>query len=652
MCSSCALVLSPTARDLILPPPLAPPFPSPPPSSSPSAMATTSRALRSTVGALPVPSSTSCPFLFHSNALPVSVLPALAQKFRGQCPFLSSIHFSKHVAAKMDAAQQPARSSSSLGYAQRSESGSDLPPSMLPTIPSSTANTSTPLTLPTLKTGPVRLSSSPSISVPATAPPAAAVAKAAVAPSTPATPASADAVIAAKLAALKNEGRYRVFIDIERQRGAFPSAYHHPAPSPSTSTLTPSPTVPPPEVTVWCNNDYLGMGQHPVVLSAMARTLSESGAGAGGTRNISGTTPHHTRLEAALAAAHEKEAALVFTSGYVANDATLTTLGKLLPHCHFFSDALNHASMIEGIRHSGAQRTVFRHNDVEHLRELLAAADPSHAKVVVFESVYSMDGDIAPIAALCDVAEEFGALTFLDEVHAVGLYGDKGGGVAQRDGVSDRISIISGTMAKGYGVFGGYIAGSALVVDAIRSFASGFIFTSSLPPAVVAGCEASVRYLMTSQVERRAHQERAQRLKEALIAANLPVLLSPSHIVPLMIADAKLCKQASDLLLHRHHIYAQPINYPTVPRGTERLRLTPGPLHSDEMMERLVAALDEVWRELGIPRQFSYVTVNGVVHVERDGAGEPITCCNVEEKRGGGESGTLRAIDGGKQLWM
>ena len=619
-------------------------------------MASTSRALRSTVGALPVQSSTSCPFLFHSNALPVSVLPVLAQKFRGQCPFLSSIHFSKHVAAKMDSSsQQPARSSSSLGYAQRSESSSDLPPSMLPTLPSKSASASTPFTLPTMKTATIRLSSSPSISVPAVAPPAPALTKAT---STPATPASADAVIAAKLATLKNEGRYRVFIDIERQRGAFPSAFHHPAPSsssPSTSTsttLTPSPAVPPPEVTVWCNNDYLGMGQHPVVLSAMSRTLSDSGAGAGGTRNISGTTPHHTRLESALAAAHEKEAALVFTSGYVANDATLTTLGKLLPNCHFFSDALNHASMIEGIRHSGAQRTVFRHNDVEHLRELLAAADPSHAKVVVFESVYSMDGDIAPIRAICDLAEEFGALTFLDEVHAVGLYGDKGGGVAQRDGVSDRISIISGTMAKGYGVFGGYIAGSALMVDAIRSFASGFIFTSSLPPAVVAGCEASVRYLMTSQVERRAHQERAQRLKESLIAANLPVLLSPSHIVPLMIADAKLCKQASDLLLHRHHIYAQPINYPTVPRGTERLRLTPGPLHSDEMMEKLVAALDEVWKELGIPRQFSYVTINGVVHCERDGEGQVITCCNVEEKRGGGESGTLRAIDGGKQLWM
>ena len=616
----------------------------------------TTRAIRSTVGALPIPSSTSCPFLFHSNALPVSVLPALAQKFRGQCPFLSSIHFSKHLAAKLDA-QQPARSSSTAVASASLESADELPPA----FSSSAAPIRMDFTPPTLQRSPSM--SQPLMSVvqhaqtPAPAPTPAPAADAAAgvvaslaavpAPLTATAAAAADAVIASKMRTLKDEGRYRVFIDIERQRGAFPAALHH-AQTKATEAALPS------SVTVWCNNDYLCMGQHPVVLDAMHRTLTASGAGAGGTRNISGTTPHHTRLEQTLAEAHEKEAALVFTSGYVANDATLTTLGKVLPHCHYFSDALNHASMIEGIRHSGAKRTVFRHNDVDHLRELLAAADPAHPKVIVFESVYSMDGDIAPIKAICDVADEFGALTFLDEVHAVGLYGNKGGGVAQRDGVSDRVSIISGTMAKGYGVFGGYIAGSALVIDAIRSFASGFIFTSSLPPAVVAGCEASVRYLMSSQHERRQHQARAKALKEALIAANLPVLLSPSHIVPLMIADAKLCKQASDLLLHKHHIYAQPINYPTVPRGTERLRLTPGPQHTDAMMARLIAALDDVWRELSIPRQFSYIQVNGVVHVERDDAGNAITCCNVEGlgRRGERELGTLRAIDGGKQLWL
>lgn len=562
------------------------------------------------------------------------------QKFRGQCPFLSAIHFSKHVSAKLD--QQPTRQQSTSLAAHRVAANNEY------------ADTAAAISAINAQRG--KLSSSPPPRTASPAAPAASAQKAAAASkplSTPprATPASsapahsaaalsspavAHSIIQAKMKQLKDEGRYRVFIDIERQRGAFPAALNHSHP-----------------VTVWCNNDYLGMGQHPVVLDAMHGVIASSGAGAGGTRNISGTTPHHTKLEATLAAAHEKEAALVFTSGYVANDATLTTLGKLLPNCHYFSDALNHASMIEGIKHSGCRKTVFRHNDVQHLRELLAAADPTHPKVIVFESVYSMDGDIAPIKELCDVADEYGALTFLDEVHAVGLYGNKGGGVAQRDGVSDRVSVISGTMAKGYGVFGGYIAGSSLMIDAIRSFASGFIFTSSLPPSVVAACEASVRYLMTSQVERAQHQERAKQLKEALIAANLPVLLSPSHIVPLMIADAKLCKQASDLLLTRHGIYAQPINYPTVPRGTERLRLTPGPHHSAEMMERLVAALDSVWVELGIARQFSYVTVNGVIHVERDGEGRAVTCCNVMEQTGRGaeEVGVLRAIDGGRQMW-
>ena len=643
----------------------------------------TSRALRSTVVSLPVSTTTSCPFLFHTNALPTQALPALVQKFRGQCPFLSSLHFSKHVSAKLDAQQpqqQQARSSSSLQQ-QTSSAADDSPLLILPsaltrerlsrmssgmrTSPSSASlAAAAPPPAPTAtevtngkKEAATQASSATAAAVPA--PPSGASALSASASAS----AAADAVLNRKLESLKDEGRYRVFIDIERQRGAFPQALHRgaaPAPAASaaaTEATQPSVAASPPVVTVWCNNDYLCMGQHPVVLGAMQRTIAECGAGAGGTRNISGTTPHHTRLERTLAAAHEKEAALVFTSGYVANDATLTTVGRLLPRCHFFSDALNHASMIEGIKHSGARRSIFRHNDVQHLRQLLAEsaqAEPDAHRVVVFESVYSMDGDIAPIRAICDAADEFGALTFLDEVHAVGLYGAKGGGVAQRDGVSGRISLISGTMAKGYGVFGGYIAGSAAAVDAIRSFASGFIFTSSLPPAVAAACEASVSYLMHSQTERRQHQERAQRLKELLLAANLPVLLSPSHIVPLMIADAKLCKAASDLLLSRHRIYCQPINYPTVPRGTERLRLTPGPQHSDAMMERLVQALDDVWRQLSLPRQFSYELVNGVVHVERDAEGAAITCCNVTEKKraaGVREGGTLRAIDGGLQQW-
>ena len=606
-------------------------------------MASSTRALRSAVGAFPAQTSTSCPFLYHANAVPQQALPALMQKFRGQCPFLSSIHFSKHLSAKLD--QQPARQQST-SLAQHREAANNEYADTTAAINALNAQRGKLSTSP-----PPRSTSTPAASAQkasAAPKPVAVSAKPNQAPPAPATsaatvssPVVAQSIIEAKMKQLKDEGRYRVFIDIERQRGAFPAALNHSHKQLDT----------PPPVTVWCNNDYLGMGQHPVVLDAMHAVIASSGAGAGGTRNISGTTPHHTKLEATLAAAHEKEAALVFTSGYVANDATLTTLGKLLPNCHYFSDALNHASMIEGIKHSGCKKTVFRHNDVQHLRELLAAADPSHPKVIVFESVYSMDGDIAPIQELCDVADEYGALTFLDEVHAVGLYGNKGGGVAQRDGVSDRVSVISGTMAKGYGVFGGYIAGSSLMIDAIRSFASGFIFTSSLPPSVMAACEASVRYLMTSQEERLQHQERARQLKEALIAANLPVLISPSHIVPLMIADAKLCKQASDLLLSRHGIYAQPINYPTVPRGTERLRLTPGPHHTPAMMERLVEALDDVWRELSIPRQFSYISINGVIHVERDEQGQAVTCCNVMEQKGREEDGMLRSIDGGRQMW-
>jgi len=393
-----------------------------------------------------------------------------------------------------------------------------------------------------------------------------------------------------RLGELRAEGRYRVFADLERQVGRFPRALWREQPD-----------QPAREITVWCSNDYLGMGQHPAVLQAMQQVLAQSGAGAGGTRNISGTSHQHVLLERELAAWHGKDAALLFTSGYISNEASLVTLARQLQNAIVYSDAYNHASMIAGIRHSRCEYHVFRHNDVDHLRELMAAADPARPKIVAFESVYSMDGDIAPIAAICDAAEEFGALTYLDEVHAVGMYGKHGAGIAERDGLSHRLTIIEGTLGKAFGLMGGYIAGSAATVDFIRSFAPGFIFTTSLPPVIAAGACASLKVLREASDLRARHQERAQTLRQRLTEAGLPVMPNDSHIVPVRVGNAAACKAISDRLLRQHDIYVQPINYPTVPRGTERLRFTPSPDHDDTMIDQLVAALGTCWRQHELP---------------------------------------------------
>ena len=395
-----------------------------------------------------------------------------------------------------------------------------------------------------------------------------------------------DQIFDEAIARLHEEGRYRVFIDILRNKGAFPNARcfaGHNGPKP---------------VTVWCSNDYLAMGQHPKVITAMEEALHDVGAGSGGTRNIGGNTHYHVELEAELSDLHGKDAALLFTSGYVSNDATLSTVAKLLPGCGIFSDELTHASMIAGIRNSGCEKRVFRHNDLEHLEELLAAEAPETPKVIAFESVYSMDGDVAPIHAICDLAEKYNALTYIDEVHAVGMYGDHGGGISERDNAAHRIDIIEGTLGKAFGVMGGYIAADTRIIDCIRSYAPGFIFTTSLSPVLVAGVLASVKHLKSSNVERNAQQQAAAMLKLKFAEAGLPVMDSVTHIVPLMVGDPVRAKKISDILLAEYGVYVQPINFPTVPRGTERLRFTPGPHHSEAMMDELTDALVEIWDRL------------------------------------------------------
>jgi 5-aminolevulinate synthase len=389
---------------------------------------------------------------------------------------------------------------------------------------------------------------------------------------------------------VRSEGRYRVFADLKRHRGAFPRA---------TWTRDDGSES---DVIVWCSNDYLGQGQNPVVIEAMKAAIDAAGSGSGGTRNISGTTHYHVELERELADLHQKEAALLFTSGYVSNEASLSTLHKILPGLVIFSDALNHNSMISGIRAHKGEKHIFRHNDLEHLEELLAATDPALPKLIAFESVYSMDGDIADIPAIVALAKKYGAMTYLDEVHAVGMYGPRGAGVAERDGVMAEIDIIEGTLGKAFGVMGGYIAADTVIVDAIRSYADGFIFTTSIPPALAAGAVASIRYLKEHDEIRVKHQERAASLKARLIKAGLPVMPSVCHIVPVLVGDAVHCKMISDILLEEHGIYVQPINYPTVPRGTERLRFTPSPAHTDEMMDKLVAALETLWVHCNIQR--------------------------------------------------
>ncbi len=401
-----------------------------------------------------------------------------------------------------------------------------------------------------------------------------------------------DRLFDAQLNALRDEGNYRIFAELERARGAFPQAKKY---NPHGFQ----------DVTVWCSNDYLGMGQHPLVIDTMHDVLDRCGTGAGGTRNISGTTHEHVLLEDELADLHGKEAALLFTSGYVSNWASLSTLGSRLKDCVILSDAKNHASMIEGIRHSRCEKRIWAHNDLEDLERQLKSLDSNRPKVIAFESVYSMDGDIAPIKDICDLADKYNAMTYLDEVHAVGLYGKRGGGIAEREGIMDRVTLIEGTLGKAFGVVGGYITGSRSLIDFIRSFASGFIFTTALPPAVAAGARASIQYLKTSEIERMRQKERVAKVRKRLDLLGIPHLPNPSHIVPIMVGDPVKCRMISDRLLDDYGIYVQPINYPTVAKGTERLRLTPSPVHTDGDIDRLVGALEDLWSECALSRAVS-----------------------------------------------